>query len=84
MKIELLPTAVKELEMLPQNIQRQVGTKISGLAKDPFPANSKALKGENAYRLRSGDYRILYTVNEASDTVTIVKIRHRKDAYRNL
>lgn len=84
MKIEFLPSAVKEFGSLPKNIQRQVAGKISALEKDPFPAYSKALKGENAYRLRSGEYRVLYTVDNPSENITIVKIRHRKDAYRNL
>ncbi|MBI5178352.1 MAG: type II toxin-antitoxin system RelE/ParE family toxin [Nitrospinae bacterium] len=84
MKIEVLPTAVKEFENLPRSIQRQIASKITGLAKDPFPASSKPLKGENTHRLRSGDYRILYAVDTRAQTVTIVKIRHRKDAYRNL
>ena len=84
MKIGLLPSAVKELGSLPHNIRKQIAAKITSLAKDAFPASSKMLRGENAYRLRSGDYRILYTVDKPSETVTVVKIRHRKDAYRNL
>ncbi len=84
LKIELLPSAMKELGNLPHNIQRQIAVKINSLAKTPFPASCKVLRGENAYRLRSGDYRILYMVDKPSETVTVVKIRHRKDAYRNL
>lgn len=82
--IEILPSAVKEFNGLPANIRRQIAGKIDSLAKNPFPQGHKALKGEEGYRVRSGDYRILYVVDKKNNTVTIAKIRHRKDAYRNL
>lgn len=82
--IEILPSAVKELKGLPANIQRQIAGKIDSLAKTPFPQGCKALKGEEGYRVRSGDYRILYAVDKKRNIITIAKIRHRKDAYRSL
>ena len=84
MIVEILPSAAKEFKALPVNIQRQVAGKIDSLVKNPFPPGYKALKGENACRIRSGDYRILYVLSRNADVLTIVKIRHRKDAYRGL
>lgn len=84
MIVEILPSVVKEFKALPVNIQRQIAGKIDSLAKNPFPAGYKALKGEDICRIRSGDYRILYVVNKSANVLTIAKIRHRKDAYRGL
>lgn len=55
---------------------------IEGLKYNPFPQNSKKLKGNVGYRLRIGDYRILYTVDKIVKIVEIYMIGHRKDVYR--
>lgn len=75
--------AVKELEKIDKNKQRIIARKaLTLLSCDPFPRgdNPLRLKGEQAYRLRIGDYRVLYMV--ADNLVLIYAIRHRKDAYR--
>ena len=56
--------------------------KIEELKYNPFPANSKKLKENVGYRLRFGDYRILYTVDTKREIVEIYKIGHRKDIYK--
>jgi mRNA interferase RelE/StbE len=59
--------------------------KIEGLAAEPFPPKSIKLAGAEAlYRVRVGDYRIIYGVDAREHTVTIHYVRHRKDAYRAL
>ena len=56
--------------------------KIEELKYNPFPINSKKLKNDLGYRLRIGDYRILYTVDNVIQIIEIYKIGHRKDIYR--
>ncbi|MGD9506388.1 MAG: type II toxin-antitoxin system RelE/ParE family toxin [Syntrophobacteraceae bacterium] len=56
---------------------------IRDLSKDPFPKGCRKLKGaESSYRIRIGDYRVLYEVDSTERLVSVLHIRHRKDAYR--
>jgi mRNA interferase RelE/StbE len=75
-------TAEKEIERLPVAIRRRVIERIGALASDPRPHGSKKLSGEDAYRIRQGDHRIVYTINDAIVTVVVVRVRHRADVYR--
>lgn len=68
---------------LGRKIQRQIGRKIDNLKADPHPPTSKKLK-DNLYRIRSGDYRIIYSVGEKEIVVYILRIGDRKDVYRHL
>ena len=82
-KIVFLPIARKELISLPHEILKRVDKKIIALADDPRPHDVKALHGENKlYRVRVGDYRIVYSIEDKIITVVIVRVRHRKDVYR--
>jgi mRNA interferase RelE/StbE len=78
--------ALAFLKTLPAKQRRQIVTKIEALASDPFPAGAHRLvqgmkDGEDrVFRIRSGDYRVLYTVRDVS--VVILDIGHRKDVYR--
>ena len=78
----LKPSAVKELEALPLAQRRRVVTRIRGLADEPRPQGSEKLSGEEKYRIRQGTYRVLYTIDDAQQQVVVVKIAHRRDAYR--
>ncbi len=61
----------------------QIIKNIEGLSKNPFPDNCRKLRGsESSYRIRIGDYRVIYQVDSRSKVVTIFHIRHRKEAYR--
>ena len=83
-KILIKPSAVKELEAIPQKkIRRQIIRRIEDLATDPFPPGSSKLAGNDRYRLRQGAYRIIYTVWKMQLTINIIKVGHRKDIYRN-
>lgn len=75
-------SAAKELKALPDRDLKAVLKRIQGLAEDPRPKGSERLSAKPWYRLRCGDYRILYTVVEATVTVCIVKIGHRREVYR--
>ncbi|MGH7527806.1 MAG: type II toxin-antitoxin system RelE family toxin [Gemmatimonadales bacterium] len=75
------PSAVKELEVLPPKDRRKIVTRIEGLASDPRPHGCEKLSGLEQYRIRQGDYRVVYSVAEAK-VVLIVKVGHRRDVYR--
>ena len=79
-------SAEKDLEALPNNIVRKILIVIEKLADDPRPSGVKKLKEteEDLYRIRSGDYRIVYAINDSIKIVNIRRIRHRKEVYRNL
>ena len=81
-RIVLRKSAAKEIEKLDQkNISRVIG-KIQALSVDPRPPGCKRLSGEEKFRIRAGAYRILYQIVDHELIVTIVRARHRRDAYR--
>lgn len=75
-------SASKELEAVPVKDRQRIVTRIRQLANDPRPAGCEKLSGEDKYRLRQGDYRILYEVIDDDLVVTVVRIGNRKDVYR--
>lgn len=75
-------SAAKELAGLGSDDRRRVVSRIEALADDPRPAGSEKLSGDDKYRLRQGDLRVLYEIDEPEATVTIVKVGHRRDVYR--
>lgn len=75
-------SAAKELEALPTSFRRRIAAKIHFLATDPRPPGVEKLSGAERYRLRQGDYRVLYEIDDGNRTVTIVRIGHRRDVYR--
>ena len=81
-KLVLRRSAGKEIEALPQKDRRRVVAKIQGLAMDPRPSGCEKLSGEEKYRLRQGDYRILYEIVDRELIVTVVKVGNRRDVYR--
>lgn len=82
-KIEWKNSAYKELQKLPRPMIVKVVAAVSDLANDPFPHGVKKLVGsEYSYRIRIGDYRVVYEVFENRLIIEIVRVRHRKDVYR--
>lgn len=75
-------SAAKELEALPTSYRRRIAAKIRSLANDPRPPGVEKLSGAEWYRLRQGDYRVLFEIDDGKRTVTIVRIGHRRDVYR--
>ncbi len=82
-RVEFLPSAARDLASLPRTIQRRLGHRLDALTKDPRPEGVKALKEtERLLRLRVGDYRIIYRVDDHRRSVHVVKIGHRREVYR--
>ncbi len=76
-------SALRDLKKFEKQYVQQLLSAIELLAGNPFPAKCLKLHGsESLYRIRSGDYRIIYQVEDKAGSVTIYHIRHRKDAYR--
>ena len=81
--ITFLPQAEKEFDELDSKVRRAIARRINGLAEDPRPRGAKKLAGaESTYRLRAGDYRVLYEVNDSKIVVVVVKVGHRQHVYR--
>jgi mRNA interferase RelE/StbE len=77
--------AAKDLDDLPISIQRRVRTLIDGLATEPRPRGTEAMVGiDNSYRLRVGDYRVVYAIDDAERQVIIARVGHRRDVYRRI
>lgn len=81
-RVTLKRAAQKELEALPDSIMQKIYDQIKSLADDPWPRQSKKLQAGQGYRLRVGDYRVLYEVARPTQTVTVYAVRHRREAYR--
>ncbi len=81
-RLLIKPSAAKELEAVPPKDRRRIASRIQHLASEPRPAGTEKLSGQEKYRLRQGNYRVLYSVDDAKLTATIVKIGHRRDVYR--
>ena len=81
-KIRIKKTAIKELNNLPPSDLKKIIQRIQSLADDPRPPGCKKLSGEEKYRIRSGNYRILYMIEDDVLVIYIVKIAHRRDVYR--
>lgn len=75
-------SAERELAAIPKHDLRKIKTKILALADNPTPRGCTKLVGEKLYRLRQGDWRIVYEVDHPLKTVEIVKIGHRREIYR--
>jgi len=82
-KTLIKPSAVKEIEAIPQKkIRQQIVLRIRQLAENPRPPGSKKLSGYDRYRIRQGVYRIIYAIEDDKLVVYVIKVGHRKDAYR--
>jgi mRNA interferase RelE/StbE len=82
--IEFAPRTEGQLAIIPKSIQKQIFDKIDKLAKNPRPQNVEPLHGndDGLFRIRQGDYRIVYAINDKRLLVLIVRIVHRKEVYK--
>ena len=79
------PSVEKDLASLPKQAVSRILDRFESLKSDPFTVKSRKLQGaERLYRVRVGDYRIVYEVNTDSLLITIHYVRHRRDVYRHL
>ena len=82
-EVVLSPKAEKQLDELPRPMQRRITEAIEGLESNPRPHGVKKLEGaEDLWRIRVGDYRIVYTIKDNRLVVLVVKIGHRREIYR--
>ena len=82
--VVLAPAARRQLAALPADIQRRVGRVIDGLAAQPRPHAAKLLSGDGSiWRVRVGDYRVLYEIRGVALVVLVVRIGHRREVYRS-
>ena len=84
-EIKYRSSVEKDLRKLPKNVLPRVVNRIQKLSNEPIPSGASKLKGtNNIYRLRQGDYRIVYSLEKNELLILIVKVAHRKDVYQNL
>jgi len=81
-RITIKKSAAKELENLPRKTPGRIIKRIRSLAENPRPQGSQRLSARGLYRIRQGDYRIVYTVDDKNRMVDIIKIGHRREIYR--
>ncbi len=82
MKIVFARSSEKELFALEKRIREKIFAKIGLLAKEPLPLGSQKLEGGKGYRIRIGNYRVVYTIEKDKLIIVIIKIAHRKDVYK--
>ena len=81
-QVHIQRTAEKEIDRLPQSVHRRLSNKILSLGENPRPRGSKKLVGIENHRLRIGDYRILYDIDDNKKIVIIIAVGHRSEVYR--
>jgi mRNA interferase RelE/StbE len=83
-RLDIMPAAVRDVHALPPAIQRRIDPPIRALAENPRPSGVQRLQGSPFWRLRVGDYRVIFTIDDTDQVVTIARVRHRRDVYRGL
>ena len=83
--VTILPSALGQLAELPRRDQKKIKERIDQLAGDPRPPGVEQLQGESdLFRLRSGYYRIIYSIKDVRLMVLVIRIGHRREIYRGL
>jgi mRNA interferase RelE/StbE len=76
------PSAAKEIEAVPKTNRVRIIERIHSLSTDPRPPGHEKLSGDDKYRIRQGNYRILYTISGNELVVVVVRVGHRREVYR--
>jgi mRNA interferase RelE/StbE len=82
-ELRIKPSVAKDMRGIPKPQVKRILARMEALCEDPRPVGCEKLSAQERYRIRQGDYRILYTVDDAVVTVEVVKVGHRKDVYRD-
>jgi len=83
-KVLFKPSADRALQKLPHDVERRIVGETSLLARNPRPAGAVKLTGdENLWRIRIGNYRVVYEIHDDRLVVLVLRVAHRKDAYRH-
>jgi mRNA interferase RelE/StbE len=80
--VEIIPKAEKEFLKLPERLKDSISRKILTLEDNPRPFGSKKLKETDYYRIRIGDFRVIYRIHDPAKLVKVLSIAHRKEVYR--
>ena len=81
-EVSVKKSAIKELENVPKKELQKLVEKIQALSKEPRPQGSQRLSQKEQYRIRQGDYRAVYSIDDDNLNVYIIKVGHRKEIYR--
>lgn len=81
-RLELETRALKELKCLPRDRRELISAVLDDLERNPRPPGAKKLSGSDGWRVRKGDYRVLFTVDDSSRLVRVYRIGHRREVYR--
>lgn len=81
--IKIKPSADKELDALQTDQRKRVLKSVYALSSNPRPSGCKKLKSSDLYRIRAGDYRIIYEIHDDVLIVLVVKVGHRREVYRD-
>lgn len=81
-ELSILPSALRSLSRLDHPIRKRVATKINALAENPRPQGAMKLVGSEHWRIRIGDYRVVYDIEDAQLIVLVVEVGHRREIYR--
>jgi len=81
-KLTIKKSAAKELKEFPQKDVHRIVRRIQSLTDNPRPSGSEKLSAQSYYRIRQGDYRIVYSIDDTNRIVDIIKIGHRREIYR--
>ena len=79
----ILPKSVqKELDRLPDDVTYRILARLADLENNPRPSDVKKLKGRNAWRIRVGDYRVIYEIHDRELQILVITVGHRREVYR--
>ena len=83
-KIFFRGSVLKDLDVLPKKDLHRIMKRIEALADNPRPSGCEKISGLERYRIRQGDYRIIYSIQDDVLTIWVVKVGHRRDVYRRI
>ena len=84
-EIVLKKSVLKDIKRIPRRILENIQERIASLATDPIPSGAEPIQGyKDHYRIRIGQYRVVYEVTSTIRIITVIRIGHRKDVYRNM
>ena len=83
-KVVVRPRVWKDLHPLPESVKQRLLDEMTALSEEPRPRGcQKLVDSHNSWRVRVGDYRILYVIDDNENQVVVYRVRHRKDVYRH-
>lgn len=81
-RLLIKPSAVKELESIPRKDRQRLVTRLRHLSADPRPPGCEKLSSHDLYRIRQGNYRVLYSVQDEDLVILVIRVGHRREVYR--